>query len=158
MGRSLTRALALLALAGVVTLGSRVLRGPGPEEQTVRPPPPAAPGERIRVEVLNGGGQEGAARRATERLRDAGFDVVLTGNADTFGQDSSVVFDRIGRPDWARAVAEALGIRNVEVHPDTNLYVDVSVVLGRDWVEREPAADHGEGSSSRPAGAGDGRD
>lgn len=157
MGRSVTRVLTLLALAGVVVLGSRVLRSPGPEEQAIGPPPPAAPGERIRVEVLNGGGQEGAARRATERLRDAGFDVVLTGNADSFGRDSSVVYDRMGRPDWARAVAEALGIHNVEVHPDTNLYVDVSVVLGRDWGGKEPEADQDEVPSRRPAGARDGQ-
>jgi hypothetical protein len=99
------------------------------------------------VEVLNAGGLEGAARRATERLRDAGFDVVLTGNANSFGQDSSIVYDRLGNPDWAEAVAKALGIPNVESRPDTNLYVDVSVVLGRDWVGAEHQADTGEAAS-----------
>jgi hypothetical protein len=88
----------------------------------------------VRVEVLNGGGQVGVARAATERLRDAGFDVVFFGNAGSFDQDSSLVLDRVGRPEWARAVAEALGIHNLRSEPNPNLYLDVSVVLGGDWV------------------------
>ncbi len=146
-GRSPPRVVALLVLGGALAFGWLALRDPGPEERAPQPPPPAAPGERVRVEVLNAGGLEGAARRATERLRDAGFDVVLTGNANSFGQDSSIVYDRLGNPDWAEAVAKALGIPNVESRPDTNLYVDVSVVLGRDWVGAEHQADTGEAAS-----------
>jgi len=88
---------------------------------------------RVRVEVLNRGGLSGAAREATEQLRDQGFDVVYFGNAASFGPDSSVVLDRVGATEPARAVADALGIRNVRSEPDSNLYLDVSVVLGTDW-------------------------
>lgn len=104
---------------------------------TPQEPPPPALGVRVRVEVLNGGGQAGVARAATELLRDAGFDVVFFGNAGSFDQDSSLVLDRVGRPEWARAVAEALGIHNLRSEPNPNLYLDVSVVLGRDWVVPE---------------------
>jgi hypothetical protein len=97
-------------------------------------PPPPPLGVRVRVEVLNGGGQAGAARAATGLLREAGFDVVFFGNAGSFDQDSSLVLDRVGEPAWARAVAEALGIHNLRSEPNPNLYLDVSVVLGRDWV------------------------
>jgi len=92
--------------------------------------------ERVRVEVLNGGGHVGAAREATESLRELGFDVVFFGNAGTFDRDSSIVLDRMGRVERARDVADALGIRVVRSEPDSNLYLDVTVVLGRDW---EPA-------------------
>ena len=102
--------------------------------RTPQEPPPPALGVRVRVEVLNGGGQAGVARSATRLLRDAGFDVVFFGNAGSFDQDSSLVLDRVGRPEWARAVAEALGIHNLLSEPNPNLYLDVSVVLGRDWV------------------------
>lgn len=88
---------------------------------------------RIRVEVLNAGGVGGAARSATDRLRDAGFDVVYFGNADEFGRDTSVVLDRVGELAPARGVADALGIRSVRSVPDSNLYLDVSVWLGTDW-------------------------
>jgi hypothetical protein len=88
---------------------------------------------RVRVEVLNGGGYAGAAREATETLRDLGFDVVFFGNAGTFDRESSVVLDRMAALDRARDVADALGIRNLRSEPDSNLYLDVTVVLGRDW-------------------------
>jgi len=91
------------------------------------------PRERVRVEVLNAGGRPNMARDATETLRDGGFDVVYFGNAGSFGEDSSVVLDRVGRIDLARAVADALGIRSVRSEPDRNLFLDVSVVLGEDW-------------------------
>lgn len=92
---------------------------------------------RVRVEVLNAGGKPDMAREATVRLRDHGLDVVYFGNAETFGRDSSVVLDRTGRLDAARAVADVLGIRRVRVEPDSNLYLDVSVLLGQEW---EPGA------------------
>jgi hypothetical protein len=42
--------------------------------------------------------------------------------------------DRVGREELAEAVANALGIRNVLVEPDPDLFVDVSVLVGRDWI------------------------
>ena len=36
---------------------------------------------RVRVEVLNAGGVPGMASRATDHLRESGFDVVYYGNA-----------------------------------------------------------------------------
>lgn len=100
---------------------------------------PAAPGrapvvgERVRVEVLNGGGRDQMARAATEQLRDQGFDVVHYGNHRDCCRDSSVVIDRVGNLTWARSVADALGIREVRSEPDSNLYLDVSVVVGTTW-------------------------
>jgi hypothetical protein len=89
--------------------------------------------ERVRVEVLNGSGKSGLARGATDLLREGGFDVVYFGNAKESGLDSSVVLDRVGRVDMARAVADALGIRSVASAPDSNLYLDVTVMLGAEW-------------------------
>ncbi len=86
-----------------------------------------------RVQVLNAGGIAGSARDATEYLRDFGFDVVDYGNAGDFDADTSVVLDRVGRDETARAVADVLGINNVRSQPDSNLYVDVSVLLGSEW-------------------------
>jgi hypothetical protein len=105
----------------------------GRDVQDLEPRTLPLPEGRVRVEVLNGGGMAGAARRATDLSRDAGFDVVYFGNAASFDHAESHVVDRVGRPELARAVAEVLGIHNVLSDPDPDLYVDVSVVLGRDW-------------------------
>jgi len=99
---------------------------------------PGPPAGRVRVEVLNGGGRGGMARSATDLLRDGGYDVVFYGNASSFEEDSSVVLDRVGDVELARAVADVLGIRRVVSRPDRNLYLDVTVVLGEDWSPTAP--------------------
>ena len=138
------RALMLLGvvLAAGAFIGSAVSQWtPLPEQERPAEEPPSPtipPMERIRVEVLNAGGEPGMARVATEQLRDLGFDVVYFGNAETFGRDSTVVLDRSGRLPAARAVAEALGSRSVLSEPDTNLYLDVTVLLGKEWTPAIP--------------------
>ena len=87
---------------------------------------------RIRVEVLNASSRRGLARQATLHLRDRGFDVVGIGNAPE-SRDSTLVIDRIGRPEWARLVGDALGGSAVESRPDSSRYVDVTVLLGATW-------------------------
>ena len=89
---------------------------------------------RVTVEVLNAGGVSGVAREATAALRSAGFDVVSFRNASSFDQVESVVVDRIGNPNQALSVALVLGIRNVRSEPDSNLYLDISVLLGSEWL------------------------
>jgi len=89
--------------------------------------------DRITIDVRNGGGVAGMARAATDHLRESGFDVVSLGNASTFGHDATVVTDRVGDTETAAAVARALGVERVESVPDSNLFVDVSVLLGADW-------------------------
>lgn len=91
-------------------------------------------GRRIRVEVLNGAGIDQLARTATERLRGLGFDVVYYGNAERFDRDTSVAIARVENVEPARRVADALGLRKVAQQPDRNLYLDVTVILGSDWI------------------------
>ena len=74
------------------------------------------------------------AREATDVLRSVGFDVVSFGNAGSFDQVESVVVDRVGNPNPAISVASVLGIRNVRSEPDSNLYLDISVLLGSQWL------------------------
>lgn len=144
-------------IAFVVVLAAGVLLGSGlvewfgggerrPGDVSATSDAPQVPPElgRITVEVLNAGGREGMAREATDRLREAGFDVVAFGNADAFDQAESVVLDRAGRLEAAREVALALGVDDVRSEPDPNLLVDVTVRIGSGW---EP------GRSLAPAGA-----
>jgi hypothetical protein len=136
LGAMLAVVVLLVAFGVSFVLGLRGVR-------TVHPPSAEAPrvlaadrppaGDRVRVEVLNAGGRAGMARLATTALREDGFDVVFYGNAASAGRDSSAVLDRVGRLEDARAVAARLGIRHVRTEIDPERYVDVSVVLGRDW-------------------------
>ena len=127
-----------VVLAAGIFIGSAVSQwNPLPQQEIVARPPgnsTAVGLGRVRVEVLNAGGREDMARLATDHLRDRGFDVVYFGNAETFGQDSTIVLDRAGRPRAAAAVGQALGTHWVESQPDANLYLDVTVLLGSEWV------------------------
>jgi hypothetical protein len=95
--------------------------------------PPA--GVRIKVEVLNGTRTKGLARRATQLLREHGFDVVGSGtNPDQMA--TTLVLDRSGHPDWAARVGRAMNATVLE-RPDSSRYLDITVILGADW--RAPA-------------------
>ena len=136
-----------LAIGAVVIVGG-VRLGPRAEGDGAPPDDAGRWSEgRVRVEVLNVGEVAGMAREATRALRAGGFDVVDFRNARRFDPErSSQVIDRVGRTDLARAVAERLGIDNVQSDPNPNLYVDVTVVLGREWTRP------GVGSAGEEAG------
>ena len=102
------------------------------------------PAGRVRVEVLNASGVPGLAATGRTVLRDRGFDVVYVGNARGFAPDTSLVLDRVGRMELARSVADAVQIPRVYARPDSNVYVDVTVVLGKDWVETEEPVETAE--------------
>ena len=90
-----------------------------------------------RVEVLNGCGARGVAQRYAEFLRRKGFDVVNGngGNAENFGFVESVVVDRAGNMEKARAVAQVLGIRHCvqQIRLDPYRIEEVTVIIGRDF-------------------------
>ncbi|HET7586230.1 MAG TPA: LytR C-terminal domain-containing protein [Gemmatimonadaceae bacterium] len=144
-----TRRVALLAVVVVLAAGAlvwmrvharekpRALAAAADAAPVVAPAASRDPSEdehgaRIRVEVLNATQRRGLARRATDVLRDAGFDVVDFGNAPT-QLDSTIVLDRTGHATWARDAARVLGGARVRTEPDSSRYVDLSVLVGADW-------------------------
>ncbi len=89
----------------------------------------------IQIEVLNGCGVPGLATQFTSKLRENGFDVVESGNFETFDIRKTLVIDRSGNLDNALKVAHALGVHEdqvmQEISPD--YYLDASVVIGSDY-------------------------
>ena len=122
--RLLTATIVLATVAGMALVLARPAAAP--------PSIHAPPGVRIRVQVLNATATRGLARRATGFLRDRGFDVVEIATAPQ-ARDSTLVIDRSGHPEWAQLVARALGVAAVESRLDTSRYLDVTVLVGRDW-------------------------
>lgn len=91
--------------------------------------------EIIQMEVLNGCGVPGIANAYTSLLRSNGFDVVETGNFETFDLQETIVISRSGVMDNAYRVANALGIseENVIRESSPDFYLDVTVVIGHDY-------------------------
>ncbi len=93
------------------------------------------PGDIIQIDVLNGCGISRAASSVTSYLRARGYDVVEIRNYKTFDLAESLVIDRTGDLDTARKVAYALGVteRNIVQQISQDYYVDISVVIGKDY-------------------------
>ncbi len=97
-------------------------------------------GDIIQIEIRNGCGVSGLAGEMTQFLRKKGFDVVEVGDYETFEQEYSVVYDRIGDLESARKLASAVGIPPDRVIQDikTDEYLDASLVIGKDYATLNP--------------------
>lgn len=89
----------------------------------------------IQIQVLNGCGVAGVATQFTGKLRRSGFDVVESGNFETFNVEKTFVIDRSGNLENARRVARALGIseENIIREVASGFYLDATVVIGMDF-------------------------
>jgi len=100
--------------------------------ESVVPPRPEG-WYRIRVEVLNSGGREGAALRATDYLRSQGVDVVRWGNDRSFSDSTTRVVDRIDAPDLAAWLATVMGVQGVFTAVEPRLLVEATIKIGPEW-------------------------
>lgn len=100
-------------------------------------------GDVIQVEVRNGAGESGLAGTMTRYLRQRGFDVVESGNHSSFDVAESFVVDRVGNGRAARRVAAALALAAERIRTDTTnqRYLDVSIIVGRDYAALPPFSD-----------------
>jgi hypothetical protein len=136
-GLAMTGALVALVVLGAAGVIMRVRHAPGPVLAVIAHETPRAPeGVRIRVQVLNTTKTRGLARRATQLLRDRGFDVVDVGTVSPT-VDTTVVLDLSGHPEWADAVAKVMAPARTRARRDSSRYLDVTVLVGSTW--RPPA-------------------
>ncbi len=142
----LTNALLNVALLGaglavLVLLFGLAARTFTPRTAPVREENPAQlMGDVIQVEVRNGAGQAGLAGTVTRYLRRRGFDVVESGNYRSFDEPVTFVIDRVGNPEACRRLANALGLPPDRIREDLrpDLFLDASVVIGRDYASLPP--------------------
>ncbi len=90
----------------------------------------------IRVEVLNGCGENRLAIKVANILRRSGFNVLEIGNATRQDFLNTVVIERQSDDlENARYFAKRIGCRNVGKDIDPALHLDVSLILGQDYKE-----------------------
>lgn len=114
---------------------------PPVEGQPAGTTPPQKPVKTVQIDVLNGCGAKGAGIKMTNLLRSSGFDVVEMKNYKTFHVPQTLVVDRMGDLRAARQVASALGVneKNIIQQLNPDYYVDVSVIIGKDYQTFLPA-------------------
>jgi hypothetical protein len=96
-------------------------------------PIPQSASAKVTVQVLNASGESGLALQVTRRLRNAGFDVVQWGNAPSL-QQKSLIRDYKGNAP-VQKIASALSPAKMEIvtQLQSNLLVDVEVILGQNF-------------------------
>ncbi len=89
----------------------------------------------VTVQVLNGTDVPGLANRAREVFRSYDLDVLPPSNAEKDSYARTVVYDRKGRPEDARKVADIIRCTRVSslVDPQADPGIDVTVILGKDF-------------------------
>ena len=94
----------------------------------------------IQLDVQNGTNENGVASRITEYLRKNGMDVVEMGNYRSNDIERTLILDRSGEKSKAKRVAMILGVneRNILQQMNNSLYLDVTVVIGKDFKELNP--------------------
>jgi hypothetical protein len=143
-GRSLTvlASLAIVAVFMVLLVVSALHKSLAPPVNPVieRSDDLVREGDQIQLNLLNGCGDQGVARRMMNYLRSSGFDVVEISNYSRFSVQHSFVIDRVGDSVSAMKTAKALGIvdslRIVRI--DSTLYLRASVVIGQDYHSLRP--------------------
>lgn len=88
----------------------------------------------IRVEVLNGCGENRLAIKVANALRRQGFNVVKIGNATNSDFERTVVIER-STEDYSNAkyFARRIKCKYIGKDIDPALHLEVSLILGRDY-------------------------
>lgn len=101
-----------------------------------------APGA-YRVALRDGVGDRAAVRSLRSRVRALGYGAVdLDGLAPQVGLDETQIIAQNADIAGAQKLADELGVGKVVVAATGNIYADYTIVLGRDWLQRQ-AADAG---------------
>ena len=137
------KALCLLAGAASTALVAVTLWPEAQAPEAPAPQPESPPAEvshpvsldDLQLAVLNGCGASQVAARMTDKARSLGLDVIHEGNASSFDFVESVVIDRSGDLERARAVARLLGIPGAiqQLSDDDYRLEAITVVIGRDY-------------------------
>lgn len=86
----------------------------------------------IQLEVLNGTGESGVAMRMAVKLRKAGIDVLIVGDAEHFHFERSIIVDRRGDGEAVSRLSRLTGCRRVVEQKQERPLVDATFIIGRD--------------------------
>tara|TARA_B100001250_G_scaffold303996_1_gene265803 strand:+ start:150 stop:551 length:402 start_codon:yes stop_codon:yes gene_type:complete len=93
-------------------------------------------GHKIQVEIKNGCGIPNLARMYTDYLRDEGFDVVDSKNADNFNYLNTKILLHRGELKRAHELASILNVDQNYIIEDQNknFFYDLTLIIGHDYI------------------------
>jgi polyisoprenyl-teichoic acid--peptidoglycan teichoic acid transferase len=98
--------------------------------------------ENLRVNIQDTSYFPDATARLVKRLNKAGYQNVRLDTNLKLKEDltTSQFIAQKGNPEVAEGISQLLGFGEVKVDSSGNLYSDVTIKLGRDWIQKEQAA------------------
>ncbi len=95
--------------------------------------------ENARITVLNGSAVGGMAAKTSTYLKDEGLNVIEEGNADQVYQNSTIIIYS-AKPYTVSYLASMMNVGNARIlnQFSEDAQTDVSVILGRDWAQKNP--------------------
>jgi len=108
------------------------------DDQLAASRPTEGAGVGRRVQILNGNGAEAVGQRVAEGLSGGGYRVVLTGNADNFDYGTTLIVVYDDAPEQlavAADVRDRLGVGEIQRSATPQSVVDVTIVVGADFLE-----------------------
>jgi LytR cell envelope-related transcriptional attenuator len=104
---------------------------------SIVPFPEGAPGRRPRLRVIDGTGELDDGQGAAVILSAGGGQVDVIGNARAFGVDSTqIIYYEPEQREAAERMRTILGLGDVVQSTQTNSALDLTITLGRDYLER----------------------
>lgn len=100
----------------------------------------------IQVDVQNGTGENRIGAIFRDYLKKKGYDVVNLDNYKSSDVEKTIIIDRTGDTRKAQRIAEVLGVsgRNIIQQINRDLYLDATIVIGKDYTELKPFTDKGK--------------
>ncbi len=96
--------------------------------------------KKIQLEILNGCGEKGVAKKLAALLKKSKYDIVNSGNYMEKGKTNwnvqeSKIIDQVNDQESARDLADLMGIlySNVEFFDNPSPIADLTIVIGKDY-------------------------
>lgn len=96
--------------------------------------------KKIQLEILNGCGERGVAKKLTDLLKKSKYDVVNSGNYIEKGKinwhvQETKIIDQVNNQENARDLADHMGIlyANIDFFDNPSPIADITIVIGKDY-------------------------
>jgi LCP family protein required for cell wall assembly len=91
--------------------------------------------DEAKIAIINGTQNPGLAKEVADYLRNEGYNIVETGQADRDDYTETIIVDYTGKTFTVEQLTEAMNVPTEDVRPGSNLQseVDIRVILGDDF-------------------------
>jgi anionic cell wall polymer biosynthesis LytR-Cps2A-Psr (LCP) family protein len=91
----------------------------------------------FQIEILNGMEIKGIAKKTADLFESFGYQVLSYGNADRFDYSNTIIYDRFGNSEAAKALGDLINCVNITNSENQALFAESSadfiIVLGKDF-------------------------